>query len=294
MSNRFTRVAQAAVVMALAGFVAASGAGAQELLVKDGETIAFLGDSITAGGVASPSGYVRLAISGLAANGIKAKAIPAGVGGHKSNQMLERLEQDVLSKKPNWMTMSCGVNDVWHGERGVPLDLYKQNITAIIERCQAAGVKVMILTATMIGEDQANPNNQKLIAYNDFLRALAKEKKCPLADLNAVMQAAIKNAPAGHKGNVLTADGVHMNVAGNQMMATGVLKGFGLNAEQLQKAQTVWLDIPEACDACGRVWIPIRQWQQLEVVAAQKKQSVSELLNAELAKAVEALTKPQK
>ena len=194
----------------------------------DGKKIAFLGDSITEGG-AAPNGYVTLAIRGLAANGIKATAIPAGISGHKSNDMLARLEKDVLAKKPDWMTLSCGVNDVWHGANGIPLDKYKENITQIVDKCQAAGNKVVILTSTMIGEDQPNPNNQKLIAYNDFLRALAKEKKCLLADLNAEMQAGIAKAGADKKGNLYTGDGVHMNPLGNQMIATGVLKAFALS-----------------------------------------------------------------
>ena len=109
------------------------------------------------------------------------------------------------------MTLSCGVNDVWHGANGVPLDKYKVNITQMVEKCQVAGIKVMILTATMIGEDQPNANNQKLVAYNEFLRTLATEKKCLLADLNADMQAAIAKAGADKKGNLLTGDGVHMN-----------------------------------------------------------------------------------
>ena len=212
---------------------------AGEVAVKSGQKVAFMGDSITQAG-AGPEGYVTLVIRGLEAAGIKATALPAGISGHKSNQMLERLDRDVLSKKPDWMTLSCGVNDVWHGANGVPLDQYKKNITQIVEKCQAAGVHVMILTSTMIGEDQPNENNQKLIPYNEFLRALAKEKKCLLADLNADMQAAITAAGTGKKGNLLTGDGVHMNPAGNQMMAAGVLKAFGLSAEQLEKAKQSW------------------------------------------------------
>ena len=205
----------------------------------DGKKIAFMGDSITEGG-AAPNGYVTLAIRGLAANGIKATAIPAGISGHKSNDMLARLEKDVLAKKPDFMTLSCGVNDVWHGANGIPLDKYKENITQIVDKCQAAGIKVVILTSTMIGEDQPNPNNQKLAAYNDFLKTLAKEKKCLLADLNADMQAGIAKAGADKKGNLYTGDGVHMNPLGNQMMATGVLKAFGLTPEQLAKAKKDW------------------------------------------------------
>jgi lysophospholipase L1-like esterase len=211
---------------------------AAEIAVKDGQKIAFLGDSITEGGWGNPSGYVRLVIAGLQANGIKVVPVPAGISGHKSDQMLARLERDVLAKKPDWMTLSCGVNDVWHGPKGIPLDQYKTNITAIIDRAQAANVKVMILTATVIGEDLDNANNQKLAPYNEFLRALAKEKKCLLADLNADFQSKINElVKSGQKpGRLLTSDGVHMNAAGNQLMATGVLHSFGLDEAQLKKA----------------------------------------------------------
>ena len=144
-----------------------------QIAIKSGEKLAFLGDSITQGGKSNPSGYVNLVSHGLAANDVKIEVIGAGISGHKSNQMLGRLENDVLKHKPQWMTLSCGVNDVWHGQNGVTLEDYKKNITSIVEKAQAAGIKVILLTSTMIGEDQANANNQKLIPYNEFLRTLA-------------------------------------------------------------------------------------------------------------------------
>ena len=51
--------------------------------------------------------------------------------------MLARLKRDVLDKKPQIMTLSCGVNDVGHGKRGVELPDFKKNITAIVEQAQA-------------------------------------------------------------------------------------------------------------------------------------------------------------
>ena len=237
--QRFCRLALSAAFLGAA--LSAPALRAADQFVKTGQKISFLGDSITEAG-AGPQGYVTLVIRGLEANGVKATALPAGISGHKSNQMLERLERDVLSKKPDWMTLSCGVNDVWHGANGIPLDQYRKNITQIVEKCQSAGIKVVILTSTMIGEDQPNENNQKLAPYNAFLRDLAKEKKCLLADLNADMQAALAKLGAAKKGNALTGDGVHMNPAGNQMMATGVLKAFGLSAPQLEKAQRSWAE----------------------------------------------------
>jgi lysophospholipase L1-like esterase len=211
-----------------------------KIAVKKGEKIAFLGDSITAAGK-RPGGYCQLVLSALKGQGIETTPVFAGIGGHKSNQMLARLEKDVLKHKPDWMTLSCGVNDVWHGKRGVDLPSYKKNITAIVDQAQAAGVKVMLLTSTMIREDQSNDLNQKLAPYNEFIRALAKEKKCLLADLNEDMQAGLKKFPAdAPKGKQLTSDGVHMNKAGNIMMARGVAKAFGLTDKQLDQSVQSW------------------------------------------------------
>jgi lysophospholipase L1-like esterase len=281
------RRAGRAALLAATVVLACVSARAQAPAVKSGDKIAFLGDSITQQGNESAAGYVRLVISGLEQNQIKATAIPAGIGGHKSDQMLERLERDVLSKKPDWMTLSCGVNDVWHGARGIPLPQYKINITEIVTRAQAAGVKVMLLTSTMIGEDQPNDNNQKLVAYNEFLRQLAKEKNCLLADLNADMQAALKAIGESRKGNQLTSDGVHMNPFGNIMMAAGVLKAFGLSDVQMQKARAHWMTIP--VEVRPKVSLPLAKYQALSDLAAKRQRSVSDLVNDEVVKAVDAL-----
>jgi lysophospholipase L1-like esterase len=286
MLTHFKKGRQALTTLVAVGLLATAG-HAQNIVVKTGEKIAFLGDSITQQGANSPVGYVRLVISGLETNDVKATPITAGISGHKSNDMLARLDRDVISKKPDWMTLSCGVNDVWHGARGVSLEDYKTNITKIVDTAQAAGIKVVLLTSTMISENQSAENNQKLIPYNDFLKSLAIEKKLLLADLNAAMQAEIAATP--HKGNLLTTDGVHMNAQGNIMMAKGVLKALGLNDAQLQKASEAWLDIPKAVPVTPNAPLTLRQWNQLSAVAAKRNLSVNDLINAEFGKVVQAL-----
>ena len=226
------------VMLSLAAFVASA-----ECLVKDGEAIAFLGDSITEFGN-WPAGYVNMVVKGLELQGVRATKIPAGVSGNKCHQMLSRLP-GVLAKKPTWLTLSCGVNDVWHGKNGVELEEYKLKIREILDKTQAAGVKPVLLTATLIGEDVGNANNKKAEAYNAFLREEAAARKIPLADLNARMRETLAALPpAKEKGaNRLTRDGVHMNYAGNEMMAKGVLAAFGVEADE--KVVAAWKDLPE-------------------------------------------------
>ena len=199
-----------------------------ELMVKDGDTLAFLGDSITQQGQGNPNGYVNLILRALQAEGVTVKPVKAGISGHKSDNMLARLDRDVLSKNPKWMTLSCGVNDVWHQDhgRGVSLEDYEKNITQILDKCAAANCTVIVLTSTMFErkEGPKDIHNVKITAYNDWLVSEAKRRKLPLADLNAMMWAAKKENPSVR----LTRDGVHMSEAGDRLMARGVLLAMGV------------------------------------------------------------------
>ena len=282
----------------------ASGSRA-ECVFKDGETIAFLGDSITARGWENPGGYVRLVIAGLESNGIEVTPVPAGVGSNTSSHMLARLKRDVLDKKPDWMTLSSGVNDT--RVTGVPLDEYKTNVKAIIDRCQAVGIKVLILTATVVQEELDSDANAKLKPYNDFLRELAKERKCLLADLNAMFQKAIKATPntSGKPGRLLTLDGVHMNPTGDQLMATGVLEAVGLDEPQMKKAQEAWLDLPGGLGMVRAAFnvaqgqrlevsypLTLRQRGKLQAAFETENKSLEGVLNAAFWADVKALLKP--
>ena len=188
------------------------------------------------------------------------------------------------------------------GPTAYPLEQYRKNITAIVNQCHEAGVKVVILTATVIGEDLDNANNQKLAAYNEFLRSLAKDQNCRLADLNALFQEKIK--ASAKPGRVLTSDGVHMNGAGDQLMAQGVLQALGLDEPQLAKARAAWLDLPggavvSASFAAGKgklfkvsQRITLREREQLQAQAATQGKSMEGLLNETLAAQARAMLAP--
>lgn len=251
---------------------------ADAIKVQSGQKVAFLGDSITQFGWERPGGYVRLVVAGLDSVGVKVVPVPAGISGNTSRDMLARVDRDVISKKPDWMTLSCGVNDVWHGLNGVDLPTYKTNMAAIVDKAQAAGIKVMILTATVIQEGD-NPFNQKLVAYNDYLRELAKEKNLPLADLNTNFWTYLK---APHTGG-LTVDGVHMNPKGNMLMARGILDAFGLTSDQVDKYEETWRNSPDAASVLGTVGfsssapISLSGLDRLQAIARDRKISINDL-----------------
>src|SRR5262249_34814723 len=137
--------------------------------------------------------------------------------------------------------------------------------------------------------DLKNDNNKKLADYNAFLRTLAAEKKCLLADLNADMQVALK-APK-YPGLRLTSDGVHMNPLGDRLMAEGILKGLGLNESQLRKANEQWYESPKTCAINTGLALSLRQYEQLRDLADSKGTTLQNLIQQETTKAVESLLK---
>lgn len=237
MRNRASGLQRWSLAVALAISASSCLAAEKGFLLNDGETIVFLGDSITQAGTTT-EGYITLFKLACDVTGHEIKVINAGISGHKSNDMLARLQRDVIDHHPSWVSISCGVNDVWHGERGVPLPDYRKNMTEIVDRCLAAGIKVLLLTATPIYEDPNSKENQKLAAYNDFLRQLARDKKVLLCDLNEAFTSIYVKKRSDEK--LLTTDGVHMNPRGNRLMAREIFRALGATSQEINRANWRW------------------------------------------------------
>jgi lysophospholipase L1-like esterase len=217
-----------AMVLALTGPTPAD--TPKELQLKPRDQIVAIGDSITQQG-----GYLRDIDAVLADRYPQLKlpkVINKGIGGQKAEDLIKRFDRDVVKLKPAWVTISIGINDVWH-RLGNPHDpeilaAYKKNVAAMVDQAQAAGIKVILLTPTVIQEDPKSEGNKRLTMYVDAEKEIAKEKKCQLVDLHGYFLTALEKKPAGVKGNWLTADGVHMKPLGDAIMAAGVLRALGV------------------------------------------------------------------
>ena len=188
--------------------------------------VIFFGDSITHAGVA-PHGYITLLQQMLAKEG-KDNAfdlIGAGIGGNKVYDLYFRLEDDVLSKKPDIVFIYIGINDVWHKKSsgtGTDPDKFERFYNKIIDKLQAAGAKVIICTLTVIGKKKnfVNELDGDLNKYAAIIRNIAKNKNTGLIDLHKAMIEYIDaHNPEDKAKDVLTVDGVHMNDAGNEFLA---------------------------------------------------------------------------
>ncbi|HQZ67960.1 MAG TPA: Dabb family protein [Planctomycetaceae bacterium] len=209
-----------------------SGASASAQL-KDGETIVFLGDSITQQG-AGPKGYVTLFREAIEKSrpdsGIK--VIGAGIGGHKVPNLEARLDKDVLAHKPNVVVIYIGINDVWHSERGQGTEIgaYETGLRSLVKRCNDAGARVILSTPSVIDEktDGTNSLDKILDEYSDVSRKVAMETGSTLLDLRAAVMTYLKEYNTANEAKgILTGDGVHLNDAGNRFVAVRMLEAAG-------------------------------------------------------------------
>ncbi|WP_152269376.1 SGNH/GDSL hydrolase family protein [Agriterribacter humi] len=188
--------------------------------------VIFFGDSITQAGVA-PNGYITLLQQMLVKNG-RDKAfdlVGAGIGGNKVYDLYLRLEEDVLSKKPDLVFIYVGINDVWHKRSfgtGTDPDKFEKFYNRIIEKIQAAGAKVVICTPTVVGEKKGfvNELDGDLNKYAEIVRRIAKNKNVELIDLHKnIIDYINKHNPEDKNSGIFTTDGVHMNDDGNRFLA---------------------------------------------------------------------------
>jgi lysophospholipase L1-like esterase len=119
------------------------------------------------------------------------------------------------------------------------LDDYRANVESMISQAQEAGIKVVILSATVIYENLNGPENAKAGPYNACLRELAAKHSCLFIDFQRPFRTLIRDyqrSTGGHD-DLLTVDGVHMNASGNRVMAHTILTGLGISAKDQETVQ---------------------------------------------------------
>ena len=164
----------------------------------------------------------------------KYELIGAGIGGNKVYDLYLRMENDVLSKKPDVVVIYVGINDVWHKTShgtGTDLDKYEKFYIAIIKKLQAQKIRVAVCTPTVIGEkkDNANPQDKDLNAYSDVIRRLASTYNCTLVDLRKAFAAYEQaNNNDNKESGLLTTDRVHLTGTGNQLVADEMIGALSI------------------------------------------------------------------
>jgi lysophospholipase L1-like esterase len=192
--------------------------------------VIFFGDSITQQGAVG-NGYINIMHWMLDSTGrsFQYDLIGAGIGGNKIYDLLFRVDEDVIAKKPDIVYIFIGVNDVWAkttSHTGTDADRFDRFYEALVKKLRAAGIQVIVCTPMCIGEkkDHKNEQDPELDVYSQLAREVAYRNGVTVCDLRAAFFTYNQgNNPTNKRSGNLTTDGVHLNDAGNTFVATEML-----------------------------------------------------------------------
>jgi acyl-CoA thioesterase-1 len=170
--------------------------------------IVAFGDSLTAGlGVAQEATYPALLQRRLDEQGFRYRVVNAGVSGETTAGGLRRVDW-ILKSRPEIVILELGAND---GLRGLNLQQTKANLERIIQRCQAASVRVILAGMKL----PPNYGADYIKGFEAIYPALAKQYQLTLIPffLDGVAGSASLNQ----------ADGIHPTGEGYRIIADKVL-----------------------------------------------------------------------
>ena len=216
--------------------VAINGGYAAEPVLRAGDRVVFLGDSITALG-----DYTRLAMSYITMREPGATITflrNAGVPGDTAPGGVKRLANDVLSQHPTVVTICFGMND----GRVPPFtpqmsETFMVGMSNLVATLTAAHIRVVLLTPGCVDPDTAprwfkqpgEPEqcNAMLGRLAEGVKTLAAQEHLPVADIHAAMLAVQAQGKAAAPGWTMIPDGIHPNAAGAAVMAYTMVAALG-------------------------------------------------------------------
>jgi lysophospholipase L1-like esterase len=190
---------------------------------KSRPDIVFVGDSITQQGGDS-GGYVDLIKQSYPDRTIAYYGLSGGraadlwTGKCAWSQTIAYA--DILKTAPMILVLYIGVNDIWHQPPTAP-EVFRSHLIGLVNQAKVADAIVILVTPAVIGENlKENPKSTMLDEFGQIVREVADAQQSVFCNLRQAFMDYLKmHNPADRDSGVLTTDGVHLNGAGNRLVA---------------------------------------------------------------------------
>lgn len=224
--------------IALAGCLAASGDGvAGELVLRKGDRVAIVGDSITE--QKQYSKFMELYLLACVPE-LELTMYQFGWSGERAPGFANRMENDFVPWKPTVVTTCFGMNDGSYRPYDETIGkTYEAGVRRIQARCKELGARMVVGgpgpvdTATWKSSDPAADQyyNENLAKLSEIAGRVAAENGFVYAGLHPLMMKVMQDAKAalGDGYAVCGGDGVHPGANGHLVMAYAFLKAMGLD-----------------------------------------------------------------
>ena len=233
--RRLTGLAALLILSAFTG-ARAEGAPKPASILKKGQRVAIVGDSITEQKLYSR--FIELYLTACLSD-LDLHCIQLGWGGETAPGFLSRMNNDLMPWKPDVVTTCYGMNDGSYRayEEGIG-KRYIGAMTEIVARLKKSGAVVVVGGPGVVDSKYFQGGGEKAKVYNDNLshlsglaKKLAETEGFPHADVFGTMMAAMeKSKPVlGDAYDVGGKDGVHPGPNGHLLMAYAFLKAMGID-----------------------------------------------------------------
>ena len=219
--------------------------------LQDGDSIVFLGDSITHQCLytqyVEDYFYTRMPH-------LRLKLHNAGVGGAQAWDALARFDDDVARYEPKYVTILLGMNDGRYQPFNQEIfDTYQQDMTELLSRLESIDATPIPMTPTMFdsradrGRDRNRDANSQalynsvLTYYGTWLREVAVESGYGFVDMWGPLNNITLQQRKTDAGFTVIQDAVHPGPAGQVVMATAIIDNLGL-PRQVSNIQIVGRD----------------------------------------------------
>ena len=229
--------------------------GSAELLLKKGDRLAIVGDSIT-----EQKQYSRFIENYLLActPELELKIFQFGWSGERAPGFAHRMDNDLIPWKPTVVTTAFGMNDGSYRAYNEAIGRnYEQGTRRIQDRMKEIGARMVVGGPGPVDLDswrRDRPDEDKI--YNDNLGKLsaiagrlAKERGFVFGNLHPMMMKVMADAKAANGAgyHVCGGDGVHPAANGHLIMAYSFLKGLGVDGN----IGTITVDMKAQASASG-------------------------------------------
>ncbi|MFC4596635.1 SGNH/GDSL hydrolase family protein [Cohnella hongkongensis] len=209
-----------------------------------GDKLLFIGDSITDCERSRPAGeglfgalgrgYVSLVDSLLQAvyPELGVRVVNMGVSGNTVVDLERRWQEDVLDRKPDWLSIMIGTNDVWRQydtpfikEWHVYPDRYESTLRSLAERTKPHVRQLVLMTPFYLERNRQDAMRRTMDQYGEMVKQVAEETGALFVDTQAAFDAVLKELyPA-----TLAWDRVHPTQAGHAVLARAFLNKVGFD-----------------------------------------------------------------
>ena len=200
-------------------------------MLQQGDHIVFFGDSITDCGRnrdAIPGseagwghGYVQIIAETLSAQKpeLRMQFTNKGISGNRIYDLEERLESDVLSLRPELVSILIGINDVWRefdSNTPSPLEDFRASYRRILERVVGAGCELVLLDPFLL---HTKPEFETWRPVLDPKIQVVRELAQEFAAVHVPLDDIFTDAAQKREPQFWAADGVHPSTVGHALIA---------------------------------------------------------------------------